>query len=92
MRDSWRWALRGVALLVFVVAGILFALAPSASGGSTNWEVVAPGVTVAQTQDALTPLGFGGLTISVLGTGIKQARSQHHSGQQGGWRPGGSGT
>jgi hypothetical protein len=57
---------------VFVVVGILFALAPSASGGSTNWEVVAPGVTVAQTQDALTPLGFGSLTISVLGTGSKQ--------------------
>ena len=37
--------------------------------GGTSWEVPAPGVTVAQAQSALAPLGFGGATITQLGTG-----------------------
>ena len=41
--------------------------------GGTSWEVAAPGVTVAQAQAALTPLGFGGATITVLGSGSKQS-------------------
>jgi len=40
--------------------------------GGTSWEVAAPGVTVAQAQSALTPLGFGGATITVLGSGSHQ--------------------
>ena len=28
--------------------------------GGTSWQVAAPGVTVAQAQKALVPLGFGG--------------------------------
>ena len=40
--------------------------------GGTSWQVPAPGVTVAQAQSALTPLGFGGATITVLGSGSKQ--------------------
>jgi preprotein translocase subunit SecF len=43
--------------------------------GGTSWEVPAPGVTVAQAQSALTPLGFGGATITVLGSGSKQSLS-----------------
>jgi preprotein translocase subunit SecF len=39
--------------------------------GGTSWQVPAPGVTVAQAQSALTPLGFGGATITVLGGGSK---------------------
>ena len=41
--------------------------------GGTSWEVPAPGVTVAQAQSALTPLGFGGATITVLGSGSKES-------------------
>ncbi|MGD1012445.1 MAG: protein translocase subunit SecF [Acidimicrobiales bacterium] len=41
--------------------------------GGTSWEVPAPGVTVSQAQSALTPLGFGGATITVLGSGSKQS-------------------
>jgi len=37
--------------------------------GGTSWEVPAPGVTVAQAQSVLAPLGFGGATITQLGTG-----------------------
>jgi len=40
--------------------------------GGTSWQVPAPGVTVAQAQTVLTPLGFGGATITVLGHGSKQ--------------------
>jgi len=43
--------------------------------GGTSWNVSAPGVTVAQAQSALTPLGFGGATITVLGSGSKQSLS-----------------
>jgi preprotein translocase subunit SecF len=39
--------------------------------GGTSWEVPAPGVTVAQAQSALSPLGFGGATITQLGSGSK---------------------
>jgi preprotein translocase subunit SecF len=39
--------------------------------GGTSWEVPAPGVSVAQAQTALTPLGFGGATITQLGSGSK---------------------
>ena len=39
--------------------------------GGTSWEVPAPGVTVAQAQAALVPLGFGGATITQLGSGSK---------------------
>ena len=41
--------------------------------GGTSWQVAAPGVTVAQAQKALTPLGFGGATITVLGSGSKES-------------------
>ena len=41
--------------------------------GGTSWQVLAPGVTVAQAQSALTPLGFGGSTITVLGSGSTQS-------------------
>jgi preprotein translocase subunit SecF len=41
--------------------------------GGTSWQVAAPGVTVAQAQKALTPLGFGGATITLLGSGSKQS-------------------
>ena len=41
--------------------------------GGTSWQVAAPGVSVAQAQRALTPLGFGGATITVLGSGSKQS-------------------
>ena len=41
--------------------------------GGTSWQVAAPGVTVAQAQRALSPLGFGGATITVLGSGSKQS-------------------
>jgi preprotein translocase subunit SecF len=41
--------------------------------GGTSWEVPAPGVTVAQAQSALTPLGLGGATITLLGSGSKQS-------------------
>jgi preprotein translocase subunit SecF len=40
--------------------------------GGTSWQVLAPGVTVAQAQSALTPLGLGGATITVLGSGSTQ--------------------
>jgi preprotein translocase subunit SecF len=40
--------------------------------GGTSWQVLAPGVTVAQAQSALTPLGLGGATITVLGGGSTQ--------------------
>ena len=40
--------------------------------GGTSWEVAAPGVTVAQAQSALVPLGFGGATITQLGSGSNQ--------------------
>ena len=43
--------------------------------GGTSWTVPAPGVSVAQAQSALTPLGFGGATITVLGSGSKQSLS-----------------
>ena len=39
--------------------------------GGTSWQVPAPGVTVAQAQSALIPLGFGGATITQLGSGSK---------------------
>ena len=39
--------------------------------GGTSWTVPAPGVSVAQAQAALTPLGFGGATITQLGSGSK---------------------
>ena len=41
--------------------------------GGTSWQVAAPGVTVAQAQKALIPLGFGGATITMLGSGSKQS-------------------
>ncbi|MGA2530801.1 MAG: protein translocase subunit SecF [Acidimicrobiales bacterium] len=41
--------------------------------GGTSWTVPAPGVTVAQAQRALTPLGFGGATITQLGSGSKSS-------------------
>jgi len=41
--------------------------------GGTSWQVQAPGVTVARAQAALTPLGFGGATITQLGSGSKQS-------------------
>ncbi len=40
--------------------------------GGTSWQVPAPGVTVSQAQAALTPLGLGGATITVLGSGSTQ--------------------
>ena len=40
--------------------------------GGTSWQVPAPGVTVSQAQTALTPLGLGGATITVLGSGSTQ--------------------
>ncbi len=40
--------------------------------GGTSWEVQAPGVSVAQAQSALVPLGFGGATITQLGSGSNQ--------------------
>src|SRR5208283_2053142 len=43
--------------------------------GGTSWQVPAPGVTVSQAQAALTPLGFGGATITTLGSGSKQTLS-----------------
>jgi preprotein translocase subunit SecF len=43
--------------------------------GGTSWQVPAPGVTVSQAQAVLTPLGFGGATITTLGSGSKQTLS-----------------
>ena len=40
--------------------------------GGTSWEVSAPGVTPAQAQSVLTPLGFGGATITQLGSGSNE--------------------
>jgi len=39
--------------------------------GGTSWQVSAPGVTVTQARNALSPLGFGGATITQLGSGSK---------------------
>jgi preprotein translocase subunit SecF len=35
--------------------------------GGTSWQVLAPGVTVPQTEAALAPLGIGPVTVTVLG-------------------------
>jgi len=35
--------------------------------GGTAWQVLAPGVTVKATEAALTPLGLGGSSITILG-------------------------
>ncbi len=37
--------------------------------GGTSWQVPANGATVTAARNALTPLGLGGSTITVLGTG-----------------------
>ena len=43
--------------------------------GGTSWEVAAQGVSVAQAQSAIAPLGFGGATITQLGSGGKSELS-----------------
>ena len=43
--------------------------------GGTSWTVPAPGVSVTQARNALGPLGFGGATITQLGTGSKASLS-----------------
>jgi preprotein translocase subunit SecF len=40
--------------------------------GGTSWQVPAHGATVSQVRTALTPLGFGGATITQLGSGTSQ--------------------
>jgi preprotein translocase subunit SecF len=64
----WWFAVSGLVILAGVVSlatrGLNFSID---FVGGTGWEVAAPGVTVAQARAALTPLGLGGATITVLG-------------------------
>jgi preprotein translocase subunit SecF len=40
--------------------------------GGTSWQVPANGVTVSEARTAITPLGLGGATITILGSGKNQ--------------------
>ncbi len=73
-RRRWWFAISGIVIIAGLVSlgtrGLNYSIE---FVGGTSWQVAAPGITVAQAQRALTPLGFGGATITVLGSGSKQS-------------------
>jgi preprotein translocase subunit SecF len=71
-RRRWWFAASGIVILAGLISLGVRGLNYSIEFvGGTSWQVPAPGVTVAQAQSALTPLGLGGATITQLGTGSK---------------------
>ncbi len=71
-RRRWWFAASGLVILAGLISLGVRGLNYSIEFvGGTSWEVPAPGVTVAQAQSALSPLGFGGATITQLGAGSK---------------------
>ena len=69
-RRKWWFAASGLVIIAGLVSLGVKGLNYSIEFvGGTSWEVAAPGVTVAQAQSALAPLGFGGATITQLASG-----------------------
>jgi preprotein translocase subunit SecF len=65
----WRWFLLSAVIIIvgsisLGVKGLNFGIEFK---GGTSWEVVAPHVSVDQARSAVTPLGLGDATITVLG-------------------------
>ncbi|MGD0944412.1 MAG: protein translocase subunit SecF [Acidimicrobiales bacterium] len=73
-RRKWWFAASGLVIIAGLVSLGVKGLNYSIEFvGGTSWEVAAPGVTVAQAQSALAPLGFGGATITQLASGSKES-------------------
>lgn len=78
----WRWGVRLSAAL-FVISIISLATRGLNLGidfeGGLSWQVKAPGVTVEQARDVLTPLGLGEAKVQIVGSDVLRVQAPAES-------------
>jgi len=79
-RKWWWFAFSGLIILIGVVA--LFAEGLNYGidfKGGTSWEVKAPGVSVSEARDVVSPLGLGSAKIQIAGGDTVRVEAKHQS-------------
>ncbi len=79
-RKWWWFAFSGLIILIGVVAlfteGLNYGIDFK---GGTSWEVKAPGVSVSEARDAVSPLGLGSAKIQIAGGDTVRVEAKHQS-------------
>jgi len=79
-RKWWWFAFSGLIILIGLVALLTEGLNYGIDfKGGTSWEVKAPGVSVSEARDAVSPLGLGSAKIQIAGGDTVRVEAKHQS-------------
>ncbi len=79
-RKWWWFAFSGLIIVIGLVALLTEGLNYGIDfKGGTSWEVKAPGVSVAEARDAVSPLGLGSAKIQIAGGDTVRVEGKHQS-------------